>query len=235
MSGAGSGIGRAVALRLLNQGHSVFGLGRDARKLEAVSREAPGFAFASVDLSGNSQAHVAKIRGWLGSRKLLGLVNNAGVFDRLPFLETSDEIWDRQFQNCLMSAVRLTRALYPELKAAGGAAVVNVSSTLGIRPVASTAAYSAMKAAMLNWSGTLALEWAKDRIRVNCVCPGVVDTPIHAFHGPGDQTEDRVRAHAMQPLGRMGRPEDIAESVSLLLDQEWTTGAVLSVDGGIGL
>lgn len=243
ITGAGSGIGQAIAQKIVAQGHQVFGLGRDSKKLEATARllGSKGFVFASVNLASakESSGTVAEVRKWLAMNKLSlsGLVNNAGIVDRMTFEKTSDAIWERQFQNNLLSAVRLTRDLYPELKASAPSSVLNISSNLGIRPIPNTSAYSAIKAAMINWTQGLAMEWAKDKIRVNVLCPGLVDTPIHPFHGHDDDTEARRLAHQLSPLGRMGTSQDIAEAAWFLLSEasSWTTGSVTSVDGGMSL
>ena len=239
VSGAGSGIGQAISRHITGFGHKVIGLGRDRGKLERTREALPEGRFegVAVDLADGPAALAAlkEIRNRL--KGLNGLVNNAGVFDRLSFHESGDAVWERQFTHCLLSAVRVTRELQPLLEATPGASVLNVASTLGLRPVANTSAYSAMKAAMVNWTQTLALEWAPLKIRVNCLCPGLVDTPIHAFHGGDDSSEARRSAHAAQPLGRLGRPEDLAAAAWFLLDESssWTTGSVLTVDGGIHL
>jgi NAD(P)-dependent dehydrogenase (short-subunit alcohol dehydrogenase family) len=243
VTGAGSGIGQAIAKKIVAQGHQVFGLGRDIKKLEATAKEfgAKAFAFTAADLSSSEQSNraVGEARRWLksGNLELRGLVNNAGVFDLLSFNETPDAIWERQFQNNLLSAVRLARDFYPELKAAGHSSILNISSNLGLRPIENTTAYSAIKAAMNNWTLGLAKEWAKDGIRVNCVCPGLVDTPIHSFHSESESSKARQDAHAIVPLGRMGTVEEIAEASWFLLSEasNWTTGTILNVDGGLGL
>jgi NAD(P)-dependent dehydrogenase (short-subunit alcohol dehydrogenase family) len=243
VSGAGSGIGQAIATKIIENGHRVFGLGRDPRKLEQTARRlgAQNFSSSSVDLaSGEETSRVTQeIHRWLqaNSLPLLGVVNNAGVFDRVSFIDSSDAVWYRQFENNLLSAVRLTRDFYRDLKAGAPSSVLNISSTLGLRPVGATSAYSAIKAAMINWTEALALEWAVDGIRVNGLAPGIVDTPIHAFHGQSDDSEARKQVHGMQPLGVMGQPQDVAEAAWFLLSEKsrWTTGSVLSVDGGIHL
>jgi NAD(P)-dependent dehydrogenase (short-subunit alcohol dehydrogenase family) len=243
VSGAGSGIGRAIAEEILRQGHHVFGLGRDPKKLEAVARAAgtAAFSFSSVDLSRAAETSQLsqQVQRWLAHAglPLLGLVNNAGVFDRISFLESSDAIWQRQFENNMMSAVRLARDFHKDLKAGAPSSILNIASTLGLRPVAGVSAYSAIKAAMVNWTQSLAIEWAAEGIRVNCICPGIVDTPIHPFHAKAADHEDKAKMHSLQPLGRLGRPEDIAKTAWFLLSENsnWTTGAVLSVDGGIHL
>lgn len=242
VTGAGSGIGQAIAIKIASLGHQVFGLGRDSKKLENTGRliGPKNFVFASVNLANANESSRAinEARKWLANNqmKLAGLVNNAGVVDRLPFDQTSDAIWERQFENNLLSAVRLTRDLYAELKASKGS-VLNISSNLGLRPIPNTSAYSAVKAAMISWTHTLAAEWAKDQIRVNCLCPGLVDTPIHPFFGLGEDTEARQMAHKLSPLGRMGTSKDISEAAWFLLSDasSWTTGSIVSVDGGMGL
>jgi NAD(P)-dependent dehydrogenase (short-subunit alcohol dehydrogenase family) len=234
VTGAGSGIGQSIAVQIAERGHQVFGLGRDQAKLMNTSRliRSGTFVFKAVDLAcaEKTSSAVQEIQGWLDqtSLPLLGLVNNAGVYDNASFSETPDSIWERQFNSNLLSAVRLTRLLYPCLKAAAPSSVLNISSTLGLRPIVGTSAYSALKAAMVNWSQTLALEWAPYQIRVNCICPGIVETPIHGT---------RVLSGSLQPIGRVGQPHDIAKAAWFLLseDSAWTTGSVLTVDGGISL
>ena len=246
VTGAGSGIGQAITLKIIQNGHQVFGLGRDPKKLEVTARLAGAgtnsFRFASVDLSNSNESSrmSAEIKRWLqdSGLPLLGVVNNAGVFDRLSFRDTSDKVWEKQFNTNLLSAVRITREMFDPLKASAPSSVLNISSTLGLRPIADTLAYSAIKAAMINWTQGLALEWAPFKIRVNCICPGIVNTPIHsATFGKDENFEGRVMMHAAQPLKRMGTPSDIAEASWFLLSENssWTTGSVLSVDGGIGL
>lgn len=228
VTGASSGIGRSISDLLISKGYTVIGLGREVSRLKSSKNIIADLSKESACLQACSE-----IREYLGNLPLHGLVNNAGVVDRLSFMDTSFQIWERHFQTNLMSAIRLTHELYPQLKAVKGSSVLNISSTLGIRPIADTAAYSAMKAAMVNWTKTLALEWAKDGIRVNCICPGLVDTPIHAFHSQDESK--KVDAHKAQPLGRMGTPKEIAQGSWFLLseDSSWTTGAVNVIDGGI--
>lgn len=243
VTGAGQGIGQAIAQTLIAKGHRVFGLGRTLEKLKATAALLPPetFSFEDCDLTSleTTNSSVLKIRQWLKDQKLplLGLVNNAGVYDRVSFNDSDDELWQRQFDNNLLSAVRLTRLLQPDLASSAPSSVLNISSTLGIRPIKDTSAYSAIKAAMINWTQTLALEWAPVKIRVNVIAPGLTDTPIHAFHSKPESDSERKFAHGAQPLGRMGTAEDIALAAAFLLseDSKWTTGSILSVDGGIQL
>ena len=115
-------------------------------------------------------------------KNITALINNAGVYKPANFDKDDDSVWEIHFNANLMSAVRLTRFLWPTLKE-NKAHIVNISSTLAIRPIANTVAYSAIKAAMNNWTLSLAIEGGPFGVTANCICPGLVDTPIHGFHG----------------------------------------------------
>lgn len=237
VTGASSGIGQAIAWELADQDHKVIACGRDENKMAETLKKNAGILPFLADLTKPAAAEKLLKLVEKQETPLLGLVNNAGVYETGPFATTSEEVWENQFQVNLLSAVRITRNLYPFLKAAAPSSVLNISSTLGLRTIAGTAAYSAMKAAMINWTQTLALEWATQGIRANCICPGLVDTPIHGFYGKEETHKARQSAHAAQPIGRMGRPVEIAWAAHFLMGEKsnWTTGAVLTVDGGIVL
>jgi NAD(P)-dependent dehydrogenase (short-subunit alcohol dehydrogenase family) len=130
--------------------------------------------------------------------------------------------------------VRLTHALLTHLEKNRGV-VINVSSNLGLRPIPRTSAYSASKAAMINWTQSLAIELGPTGVRANCVCPGIIDTPIQAFHG--QSAEQKAALGNLQPIGRIGVPDDVAYAIWSLCGpgSEWMTGSVLTVDGGISL
>jgi NAD(P)-dependent dehydrogenase (short-subunit alcohol dehydrogenase family) len=238
VSGAGSGIGRAIAERFLSEGWGVIAVGRNPAPLKELALENPSNVLDIVcDLT--KTADIDNLYSRLKENisfggKIKALVNNAGIFSRSSFLETEDKTWESMFQTNLLGSVRLTRSLYPLIKQNAGS-ITNISSTLGLRPLSMTCAYSAMKAAMISWTETLAVEAAVDSVRVNCVCPGIVDTPIHAFHTQPDT--EKTNLHKLQPLGRMGRPQDIAHAVWSLTGpgSEWITGSILKVDGGIEL
>ncbi len=239
VTGAGSGIGRAVAERFLSEGWKVVVLGRRPQPLEQLKTSAGHDRVLTLpcDLMDPVQvqdmaARLSKHSEFTGGLKVL--VNNAGRYVRAATEKCADEVWRDMWEVNFLAPVRLTRILLPYLRANQGA-VINISSTLGLRPVAETGAYSAAKAALVNWTHTLALEEAPHKVRANCICPGIVDTPIHQLV---TKTEaERAAFDRMQPLGRVGRPEDIAHAVWSLSGpgSEWITGAVLKVDGGIDL
>lgn len=237
VTGAGTGIGRAVAERFLREGYHVVAVGRRAGPIAELERAHAGRVRAIVcDVA--KPDDVKKLGAYLKSDATFGaslsaLVNNAGTYERRAFHETSDADWTSTFEVNLFGAVRLTREVLPLLEKNRGV-VVNVSSTLGLRPIPQTSVYSASKAAMINWTQALAIETGPNRVRVNCVCPGIVDTPIHPFHA---KPEAQKALESLQPLGRIGKPEDVAHAVWSLAapGSEWITGAVLAVDGGINL
>lgn len=168
--------------------------------------------------------------------KLDCLVNNAGIFMPQSVDEDQDETWEKQFETNLMGPIRLTRLCWPLLKSSKGR-VINISSTLAIRPIANTAAYSATKAAMNNWTQSLAIEGAQHGITANAICPGIVDTPIHSYVD-SERPEDKAiyeQVQGAQPIGRTGKPQDIASMALHLANEEggWMTGSILNIDGGI--
>jgi NAD(P)-dependent dehydrogenase (short-subunit alcohol dehydrogenase family) len=230
ITGAGTGIGAATALEYSKNGYFVFLLGRRLEKLKDVASRCPEAETIVCDVSDASQVKNAAMRILGFSGAVQSLVNNAGIFERHSFEDAGEELWRRQFETNFFGAVNLTREIFPYFKSKKNGYIVNVSSTLGLKPTSDTGAYSASKAAMISWTQSLALEGGPHKIRVNCICPGLVDTPIHR---PGSLE----KLQNIQPLGRVGTPEDIARAIYFLGSDSssWTTGAVLSVDGGINL
>lgn len=240
VTGAGSGIGAACARELDRAGYLVILVGRDRHKLDTVATSLQRSWVLPADVGDPAQVRDA-------AREVLSrtdldvslLVNNAGVFRRGDAALASDELWNEQLNVNLLGPVRWVRELWPRWRERRAGSVVNVSSTLGVRPTATTAAYSASKAALINWTLALAQEGGPFGIRANAVCPGLVDTPIHDFHGLPETEKATALAQlaGLQPLGRIGTPEEIARAVVFLGSEAsaWTTGSVLHVDGGINL
>lgn len=241
ITGASSGIGQATALEFSRHGYFVYLMGRNKERLEETALQCTaGACLLSCDL--REPAQVEKRVKEVFENPLYQLeilVNNAGIFKTHSMEEGGDDLWLDQFQTNLLGPVRLTRLLIPYFKKHQKGSIVNVSSTLGLRPNSNTGAYAAMKAAMINWTQSLAQEAAAYNVRVNCVCPGIVDTPIHPFNAlQGLQKQEILEEMAsLQPLGRIGTPEDLAKSIYFLGSDlsAWTTGAILAVDGGINL
>lgn len=241
ITGAGTGIGKATALEFAKNGYFVYLMGRRKELLEETARHCrAGASILSCDIT-DFVAVDKRLEEVLGHKiyRLEVLVNNAGIYNPNPFEKSSDALWENEWAVNLLGPVHLTRALFTYFKTQGGGSIVNVSSTLGQRPVAGTSSYSAVKAAMNNWTQALALEGGPHKIRANCVCPGIIDTPIHAFHSlPEKEKQETLdKMKDLQPLGRIGTPEDVARAIFFLGSEQssWTTGALLVVDGGINL
>lgn len=249
ITGSGSGIGAATAQRFASEGWDVILVGRRPDALKTVadmiaksrgSNPTHGVAFTCpLDISNPEETKT--LSKWLTThsdlaRRISAVVHNAGIYEQATTLVSSDESWRRMFETNLFGVIRLTQVLYPYVKTNRGS-FTTVSSTLGLRPTPNTPAYSASKAALINWGHSFAKEVAADGVRVNCVCPGIVDTPIHSARPqPGDGDLMKVLA-PLHPLGRVGRPEEVASMIWNLSGpgSEWTTGAVVNVDGGINL
>lgn len=232
ITGSSSGIGAATAVEFSKNGYFVYLMGRDKERLEEVALKCrSGASIVSCDVT-DIPALNKRLNEILTAKihRVEVVVNNAGIYETHNTEEGSDELWHRQFEVNLLAPVRIVRAFFPYFKEQGRGSIVNVSSTLGLRPQGPTSAYSASKAAMINWTQSLALEGGPFKVRANCVCPGIVDTPLHANKPLKDMGN-------LQPLGRVGSPEDIAKAIYFLGSDlsSWTTGAILSVDGGINL
>ena len=240
ITGAGSGIGEATAHIFAQNQYHIFLLGRNPEKLQKVHAQIPDSTVVICDITDPDQV-TKQIPPILSSSNfdLQVLINNAGIFTRHSFEEGREELWMEQWTTNMLGPVRLTRMVFPYFRQKKKGSIVNISSTLGLKTIEGTSAYSACKAAMINWTASLALEGAAHGIRANCVCPGIVDTPIHDFHSlPAEQKKKSLEAmNSLQPLGRVGTPDEIAYSLFFLGSDfsSWTTGSVLSVDGGINL
>lgn len=239
VTGAAGGIGYEVARQLIAQGATVHGLDRDGEGLERAAREfqADSFMAYPVDLADRPKLDrvLEELLDGL-ERRCDILVNNAGVSRLRPLENTGDALLDWMFAVNFIAAFRITRALLPALRASGRASVVNIASELALVGQPDYSAYCATKGAVLAWSRALALELAEQRIRVNAVCPGPVDTALlqeefatHANPGAAKQAEI-----AAIPLSRLGSPAEIAPVVAFLASDAaaFVTGAAWCIDGG---
>jgi meso-butanediol dehydrogenase / (S,S)-butanediol dehydrogenase / diacetyl reductase len=239
VTGAASGIGARTAARFVGEGARVFGLDRDTNGLSAVAAElraaGPGSIrthSCDVTRSGEVNAAIAECVAAFGQVDVL--VNAAGVGAFRPFEEIDDAEWNRVLSVNLTGPFFTMRAALPHLRRSRGT-VVNVSSAAGLRGVAYGAAYAASKAGLLNLSRSLALEMAPEDVRVNCVCPGGVLTPLLAQFVPRDDYNRTLLAYNMPPKpGRLADPDDIAGIILFLASDAARTvnGAWLTADGG---
>lgn len=234
ISGGGTGIGFEVAKACINKGWTPIILGRRKDVLEKASKELSDCPNLVVDLSEpSSKKTVETFLKTFKDVKLRGLVNNAGIYKPMSLESSDQENWLEQFKANVLTALNLSQACLPYLKKSRGS-IVNISSTLGERPIPGAAAYSASKAAMGSFTKSMALELASEGVRANSVCPGIVNTPIHDPNRE-DVSDWQESLKGMQPLERVGETTDIAPTVVMLLDDSssWTTGALINIDGGI--
>ena len=240
VTGASSGIGAEIAREFSKHGYFIILLGRSLERLQAVQKSLTGksalLAFDLKDLA----AHLPQLLNVVeNSPPLEILINNAGVYTQSSFTKTTFDTWLEQFTVNLMGPVLLTQAIWPIFVKNKKGSVLNISSSLGIKPAPNTSAYSAMKAAMNNWTITLAQEGAAHNIRANVICPGIIDTPIHGFHSmePAEKNRVTTQLTKLQMLTTIGEPTDIAKAAYFLASDQskWTTASTLSIDGGIGL
>ena len=164
------------------------------------------------------------------------LVNNAGLSRRGTVEDLSDDDWDLTLAVDLSAVFFMSRAAIPVMKRQGGGAIVNTASELAIVATRNQAAYCAAKAGVLQFTKAMALDHARDGIRINAVCPGPVDTPLLAS-GREDREAALIAIAEETPMGRLGRPEEIAAAILFLAsdDASFMTGAAMVVDGGISI
>ena len=233
ITGGGSGIGRGIAAAFASEGAKIVIAGRHSQKLEAVANEiGPDCLAQAADVSRQEdlQQLVAATLKKFGAINIL--VNNAGQL--LPGTAEShtEEEWDQTFHVNVRGLWLLSRAVLPYLRAAGGGSIINIASVLSLVAARNRVAYSASKGAVLAMTKAMALDHAGEKIRVNCICPGIVETEMVAQFSM-DENARRQRI-AMHPAGRFGQPEDIAQAAVFLASDEssWVTGTAFPVDGG---
>ena len=245
ITGGSSGIGLAIAGRLIREGsHRVVSLSRSREKIDRALTLHPELEgrleFMTGDVSDPDECR--RVARELESRHgiLHALVNNAGIVAWGGMEATDNERWDRILGINLSGPFYLVKALLPLLKKAGNASVVNISSIASKSPGTSVA-YSVSKAGLDMLTEYLAGDLGPYGLRVNAINPGLVKTPLHldnkVFEDEPSYLEMIEKAPSRYPLGRIGRPEDIASMASFLLSDEasWITGSIIKVDGGTTL
>jgi 2-keto-3-deoxy-L-fuconate dehydrogenase len=244
VTGAGSGIGEAIAHVYASQGAQVLVTdmrGDAAESVSAAIRAAGGVAHpVQFDVTNEAQVQAAMQQARETYGRLDIVVNNAGVSHVGNLLETSVEDWERVMRVnafgvflCAREAVRQMLAQEPQ-----GGVLVNIASTAGMIGVERRAPYSTSKGAVISLTRSIAIDFVTQGIRCNAICPGTVDTPFVAGYlarnFPGREEEMRKQLDARQPIGRMGRPDEIAHAALYLASDEasFVTGSLLVIDGG---
>ena len=237
ITGAAGGIGRATVSLFAQKGWQVIGV--DRALFGAGFPENGLYIQADISVGENLQLIFDQARQFTSS--LNALINNAALQISKPLLETSVEEWDAVMASNLRSVFLGAKLAHPLLKAAGGGAIVNVSSVHAVATSANIAAYAASKGGLLAFTRAVAIEFAPDNIRANAVLPGAVDTPmlragLGRGHVQGGDILERLDNLARKTVnGRVGLPEEIAHAIYFLADEtqsSFMTGQALIVDGG---
>ena len=241
ITGGGTGIGRAIAMAFAREGASVAVAGRRLEKLREVIGEIQKQGGAGLAMQCDVTRAGEVERAVKGTVERFGrlnvLVNNAGVMHVSSVEKISEEEWDRLMTVNVKGPFLTSRAVLPEFRKCGGGVIVNIGSVLGLFAVKDRAAYCASKGGVTMLTKAMALDHAHENIRVNCICPSVVETEM--VRRVFDESEEGQRLRkariATIPLGRIGRPVDVAEMAVFLASEEssWLTGAAIPLDGGV--
>ena len=245
VTGGAKGIGRAISLTIAQAGGNVICADIDVKagaEISQLAQDAEGkllFVKADVSQAAECKALVEKTVAEFGGVDVL--CNNVGIqptSSYLPAHELPEEMWDRIINVNLKSRFLMTKYCVPEMQKRGGGAIINTASVQGVQSAYGVAPYAASKGGDLSLTRQLALEYAKDNIRVLAVNPGTIETPLvaEAAEAMGETVDSlRERWGAAHPLNRIGQPEEIANVVLFLASPKasFMTGSYVNVDGGM--
>jgi NAD(P)-dependent dehydrogenase (short-subunit alcohol dehydrogenase family) len=240
VTGAASGIGRGIALCLVEMGASVCLLDIDEKNgretVDRIELRHGAGLFMKCDVSLKADCHRAVQVVIEKTNKIDILCNCAGVAIRKDVVDLTEEEWDRALDVTLKSVYLMSHEVVPHMIRNGGGSIINIGSGWSLKGGPRAASYCAAKGGVVNLTRAMAIDHGKHNIRVNCVCPGDVDTPMlqSECEQLGADCEEFMREAANRPLARIGTPEDVANAVLFLASpmSSWMTGAALVVDGG---
>lgn len=241
ITGGGTGIGRAMALAFAREGAKVAIVGRRRERLDKVVqevRECGGEAMRMVcDVTKAPDTEKAVAEAEAVFDRVNVLVNNAGALSVSTVESISEEEWDQLMETNLKGPFLMSRAVLKAMRRAGGGTIVNVGSILGLVAMKDRAAYCASKGGVTMLTKAMALDHAHENIRVNCICPSIVETELvrDLFSSTEEGKRAREARLATLPLGRFGKPEEVAELAVFLASEEssWMTGTAIPLDGGL--
>lgn len=239
ITGAKSGIGLATARRLSQEGAKVVmaDISDAQQEVEMIVANGHDAVFVQTDVSSESAVHEL-IRQTIGRYGRIDvLVNNAGIEVVKNAPDTTEAEWDRVMGVNLKGVFLCSKAAVAAMRLSGGGVIVNVASELGLVGAANIAAYCAAKGGVIQLTRAMAIDHAAENIRINCVCPGPINTPLLAriIEGSADAETERQITVEKTLLGRLGEPEEIANVILFLASAEssFMTGSVVVVDGGL--
>jgi len=241
ITGAGSGIGKGIATVFFREGAKVVVVDSDERagkkSAEEIRRLGGDAFFVKCDVSNEEQVKAMVQATIARYGRINVLVNNAGIGVYKTVLDTTSEEWDRCLAVDLKGVFLCSKYAIPHIKAAGGGAIVNIASVHSYQNVGGTAPYAASKGGVVALTRVMAIDYGRDKIRVNAICPGWIDTPLtqRIFADAPDPKKARRDIEHRQILGRLGTPEEVGEAAAFLASDEasYITGASLMVDSGM--
>ncbi len=241
ITGAGKGIGAGIARVFVREGAKVVAADWDeaaGRKTADDLRGSGGQAtFVRCDVSNEEQVKALVAATIAGYGRLDVLVNNAGIGVYKGVLDTTREEWERCLAVNLTGVFLCSKYAIPHIKAAGGGAIVNIASVHAYQNVGGTAPYAASKGGVVALTRVMAIDYGRDHIRVNAICPGWIYTPLiqGIFAGSPDPAQAKRDVERRQILGRLGTPEEVGEAAAFLASDEasYIIGASLMVDNGM--
>jgi NAD(P)-dependent dehydrogenase (short-subunit alcohol dehydrogenase family) len=238
ITGAASGIGRATAIKFAGEGAAVVIADLNREGGEASVRDCKenggNAVFQLTDVTSEENVKGAVDRAVKEFGRLNIIYNNAGLGGAVgPLEKTTAENWDRTFAILLRAVFLGIKYAAPEMRKSGGGSIISTASIAGLRGTPGIPAYGAAKSGVISLTKSAALEFAKDKIRVNCICPGLIATPLTYNRIPGGEQAATQLFAAFQPWPRSGRPEDIAAMALFLAsdDSEFVSGQAMVVDG----
>jgi NAD(P)-dependent dehydrogenase (short-subunit alcohol dehydrogenase family) len=232
VTGAGSGIGHAITMKLLTLGHHVAAWDIDRGLLANVTD--PNLAFTTLDVTDRAAMDAPIAAALAATGQIDGLVNCAAIFPARPFLDIDEAMWDRVFAVNLTGGLLASQAVLPIMRRQRAGSIIFFASGIARGAAPNAAHYGATKGGVLGLARSMALEVAAENVRVNIVTPGITDTA----QPRGNQSVEEIYAQGKHiPLGRIGQPEDIVGTVLFLLGPEssFVTGQDIRVNGGARL
>jgi NAD(P)-dependent dehydrogenase (short-subunit alcohol dehydrogenase family) len=241
ITGASSGMGRSAAILFAREGAKIIvNYAHSPEKANAVVdfiKKYGGEATAiGADISKEEDVVKLVEKAVAKYGKIDILYNNAGIELQKPLILTSEKEWEDVLNTNLKGIFLCSKHIIMHMIQSGGGSIINTASVAGLTGMPNLGAYSASKGGVISLTRTLAVEYAKDKIRINCICPGAIDTPMlrRFIEASPDKKAMEEQLAAMHPLGRIGTPEDVANVAMFLASDEssFMTGAIIPVDGG---